>query len=401
MRKLLMLGGSDVQLPAIHRAKALGFHVITCGNKPTDAGHAFADEYHDVSTVDKERVLALANDLRIDGISAYGSDPAAITAAYVAERLGLPGSGHEAVIRLQDKVLFREDQHALGIPAPGAAEALSAEQVLGLVKDWPSGGILKPVDTSGSKGVFRMDARTPLGVVQEMFEEALGFSRSKKLVIEEFLVRSHPQMTGDVLIDEGRIKFFCFGDVHFNTAINGLVPRSVSYPTVVPMELQERAVSDAQRLIDHLGVRVGVFNIDIMVDDRGRSVMIDIGARNGGNLVSELMFRRTGVDLAEVCIRQSMGLPIDLGGRHAPAGYFAHMVVHSSVDGTLRAIRLSPELKGHVFHEGIIAGPGDRVRRFTNSANRLGLLLTTFPDHQTMLRVIAEADHHIEVEVTA
>ena len=396
-----MLGGSDVQLPAIHRAKALGLHVITCGNKPTDAGHAFADEYHDVSTVDKDRVLALATELAIDGVSAYGSDPAAVTAAYVAERLDLPGSGHEAVVRLQDKVLFREDQHALGIPAPGAAEALSAEQVLGSVKSWPNGGILKPVDTSGSKGVFRIDARTPLGIVQGMFEEAMGFSRSKKLVIEEFLVRSHPQMTGDVLIDDGRIKFFCFGDVHFNTAINGLVPRSVSYPTVVPMEHQERAVADAQRLMDHLGVRCGVFNIDIMVDEQGRSVMIDIGARNGGNMVSELMFRRTGVDLADVCVRQSMGMPIDLNGQHAPSGHFAHMVVHARVDGALKGIRLSPELKGYLFHEGILAVPGDAVRRFTNSANRLGLLLASFPDHATMLSVIADVDRHIVVEVTA
>ncbi|MBK8614360.1 MAG: DegT/DnrJ/EryC1/StrS family aminotransferase [Flavobacteriales bacterium] len=90
-RKLLMLGGADIQVTAIQRARELGYHAITCDYLPGNPGHRWADEYHEVSTTDLEGVLAIARRCGIHGISAYASDPAAVTAAYVCQQLGLPG----------------------------------------------------------------------------------------------------------------------------------------------------------------------------------------------------------------------------------------------------------------------------------------------------------------------
>ena len=108
MKKILMLGGSLYQTYAIKEAKRLGYYVITCDYLPENPGHQFADEYHNVSTTDKEAVLALAKELHIDGVVAYASDPAAPTAAYVAEKLGLPTSPYKSVEILSNKDLFRE-----------------------------------------------------------------------------------------------------------------------------------------------------------------------------------------------------------------------------------------------------------------------------------------------------
>ena len=49
--------------------------------------HKYADEYHNVSVIDKEAVLNLAKELKIDGVTAFVNDIAATTAAYVAEKL--------------------------------------------------------------------------------------------------------------------------------------------------------------------------------------------------------------------------------------------------------------------------------------------------------------------------
>ena len=92
MKRLLMLGGSLYQTYAIKEAKRLGYYVITCDYLPSNPGHKYADEYHNVSTTDKEAVLTLAKELKVDGVVAYASDPAAPTAAYVCEQLGLPTS---------------------------------------------------------------------------------------------------------------------------------------------------------------------------------------------------------------------------------------------------------------------------------------------------------------------
>ena len=117
-KKILLLGGSMQQIPSIKKAKELGLYTITCDYLPENPGHKFADEYYNVSTTDKEAVLQLAQKLQIDGIVAYASDPAAPTAAYVAEKMGLPGNPYESVKILTEKDLFRDflQKHGLNCP---------------------------------------------------------------------------------------------------------------------------------------------------------------------------------------------------------------------------------------------------------------------------------------------
>ena len=103
-----MLGGSLYQTYAIKKAKKMGYYVISCDYLPSNPGHKYSDEYYNVSTTDKEAVLKLAKDLQVDGVVAYASDPAAPTAAYVCEQLGLPTSPFKSVEILSNKDLFRQ-----------------------------------------------------------------------------------------------------------------------------------------------------------------------------------------------------------------------------------------------------------------------------------------------------
>ena len=107
MKKILLLGGANTQIPSILTAKKMGYYTITCDYLPDNPGHKFADEYHNVSTTDKEAVLALAKELQIDGILAYATDVAAATAAYVSEAMGFPTSPYKSVDILTNKDKFR------------------------------------------------------------------------------------------------------------------------------------------------------------------------------------------------------------------------------------------------------------------------------------------------------
>ena len=120
MKKILMLGGSMQQIPAIKQAKEKGYYTITCDYLPDNPGHKYADEFHNVSTTDKEAVLELARKLEIDGIVAYASDPAAPTAAYVAGEMGLPGNPYQSVEILTQKDLFRDFLQKNGFNTPKA-----------------------------------------------------------------------------------------------------------------------------------------------------------------------------------------------------------------------------------------------------------------------------------------
>ena len=107
-KKILLLGGLRYLLPVIKAAHDLGYYVITCDYLPDNIAHKYADEYHNVSIIDKEAVLALARELQIDGIMSFAVDPGVVTAAYVQEQMGLPACGpYESVCILQNKDRFR------------------------------------------------------------------------------------------------------------------------------------------------------------------------------------------------------------------------------------------------------------------------------------------------------
>ena len=109
MKKLMLLGGSRYALPVIETAHKLGLYVITCDYLPDNIAHKYSDQYCNVSIIDKDAVLKVAQELQIDGIMSFACDPGVVTAAFVAEKMGLPSCGsYEAVSILQNKARFRQ-----------------------------------------------------------------------------------------------------------------------------------------------------------------------------------------------------------------------------------------------------------------------------------------------------
>src|SRR5574344_1315372 len=93
MKKLILLGGIRYLLPVIKEAHKLGIHVITADFLPNNIAHKFSDEYVNVSIIDKDAVLKVAKEKKIDGIMSFACDPGVVTASYVAEQMGLPFQG--------------------------------------------------------------------------------------------------------------------------------------------------------------------------------------------------------------------------------------------------------------------------------------------------------------------
>ena len=152
----MLLGGNFYQMTATKAAKKLGCHVISVDYLPDNPAHKYADEYHNVSTIDKEAVLDLAKKLRIDGIWSYASDVSAPTAAYVAEKMGLPTNPYNSVNILTHKDVMRDflSKHNFNVPqGKGFNDYAEAYEYY---KSLDSIVMVKPVDSSGSKGVIKV-----------------------------------------------------------------------------------------------------------------------------------------------------------------------------------------------------------------------------------------------------
>ena len=162
-KKLMLLGGLRYLLPVIEEAHKLGVYVITADYLPDNIAHKYSDEYCNVSIIDKEAVLKAAKKLKIDGILSHAVDPGVVSAAYVAEKMGLPFQcSYEAACILQDKSRFRQFLRDNGFNCPNAKGYTNVEDALQDVDyfNWPV--IVKPVDSAGSKGVTKVEKKEDL-----------------------------------------------------------------------------------------------------------------------------------------------------------------------------------------------------------------------------------------------
>ena len=299
MRTLLLLGGSAQQIIAIETAIRMGLRTVLCDYLPDNPGQYHADKFYQVSTTDKEAILKVAVDEKIDGILAYASDPAAPTAAYVAEKLGLPGSPYESVEILCNKDRFRQFLKENGFCTPEASGYSTIDEALDALRSnrFSFPVIVKPVDSSGSKGVSRID---DVSGAESKLQYAMSFSRSQRIIIEEYVEKYGYQIAGDGLSIDGNLVFRYFANDHFDPkCVNPFVPISASFPYNMPEEVQDKVHNEIQRLLSLLQMGTTTYNFDLRIDKDYNVYLMEVAPRDGGNYIPDIIKYATGVDLVE------------------------------------------------------------------------------------------------------
>ncbi|MBQ0746658.1 MAG: ATP-grasp domain-containing protein [Marinobacter sp.] len=396
MKKILFLGGAPTQIPPIKYALEQGHHVITLDYLPDNPGHKLAHKYYNVSTTDIDAVIEVARAEGIDGIVAYASDPAAPTAAYVAEKMGLPGNPYASVEILARKDLFRDflAKHDFNVPRSNAfyneGEAKQWLDEIGVP------AFVKPVDSSGSKGVTHLQTKENF---HEAFEHALKYSREKKVVIEEKIVRQGYQVAGDGFVLDGELVFRCWADEHFDKLCNGLVPIGQTFPTSHNKELLDEAHSESQRLLSLLGMKTGALNFDFVFSEDGKFYFLELGPRNGGCLIPEVIRYATGVDLIKYTVDAALGLPCDDLVMRPAEGFWSSYMVHAIEKGLFKELWLSARAKDYIVEQGVQVRPGDPVDVFSGSHDTLGTMILKYPSLQEMIDMVDNMERDISVTI--
>jgi biotin carboxylase len=394
-KKLLLLGGTDNQVPVIKTAQSMGCYVITCDYLPSNPGHQISDEYHNVSTTDKEGVLELAKRLNVDGIFAYASDPAAPTAAYVCEKLGLPTNPYHAVELLTRKDLFRKFMVENGFMVPRAESFTSYQSAYSFHESLNKRALVKPVDSSGSKGVFIIE---PQEDFKAKFDIAMTFTRVGRVIVEEFIYKSGRQVGGDGFLVDGRLVFRCFGDSYFSKT-NPLLPCALSFPTLRNADQVEKIHRYLENILRAAGMKMGGLNFDLVLDENENIHVIEIGARNGGNMLPDIIEKCTGVDLKVYSIKAALGEDCsDLILGHEEK-YFSNYVIHANSSGILKGIHKSSELEKLVIMEQKNYIIGGRVEKFIHSGYRLSTMIMKYSSKEEMQETLANMDQHITVDI--
>lgn len=381
-KKVLFLGAAHTQLPPIKYSIMMGYQVFTCDNRPQNPGHSMADASFNVSTTDIEGVLDLAKRLQVDGVVAYASDPAALTSAEVCSRLGLPGQNVESVRIMTDKTLWRDFLQKAGFNVPKSFKVHQAQQVLEIIRDQKSQMLLKPVDSSGSKGITKLSANTNESEVENALLHAFSKSRKNYLILEELIERDGPQVAGDGFVVDGELVHVCWGDENFDDELNGLVPVGQTFPTTQPTHRVDYARKEFNRLVRILNLRTGPLNFDFIFNKVGELFVLELGPRNGGCRIPEIAKLATGVDMISATVEQSLGKPISIPRSSPIVGNWATFMFHARKNGIFGGLQLSKELEAQLVDVDLWISEGTKIKEYGGSDDAVGSALLRLSDGQ-------------------
>lgn len=396
MKKIMILGGSRYALPVIKAAHDLGLYVITADYLPDNIAHRYSDEYCNVSIVDQKATLYVAQSKNIDGIISFACDPGVITAAYVAEKIGLPSVGsYDAVSLLQNKGRFRKflsDNHFNVPTAKGYScieEALEEKELY----HWPV--IVKPTDSAGSKGVSRVDDPYKL---KEAIEYAISFSRGKEYIIEDYIAQHGFSSDTDSFSVNGKLKFVSFNCQHFDiNAENPYTPAAYSWPSSMTQEHQNELKNEIQRLISLLNLGTSIYNIETREGIDGKAYIMECSPRGGGNRLAECLEYATGVKLVENAVRAAVDLPIIGIAQHPYDGWWAEIILHSTTPGIFHSLWIDSAIMDCVYEQDIWIEEGTLVGGFKAANEAIGTLVLKFQTEEQLKEVMEEPSRYVKI----
>jgi biotin carboxylase len=395
MKKLMILGGSAFIIPVIEKAHELGCYVITCDYLPDNIAHNYSDEYCNVSVIDKEAVLEAAQKHEIDGIISFACDPGVASAAYTAEKMGLPFQGpYESVRILQDKGLFRKFLEENGFNSPHSKAYTDKKAPFNDIDyfDWPV--IVKPVDSAGSKGVTRVDSPDELS---EAIEIALDAGHNGEFIIEDFITFKGFHTDGDFFTVDGKVVFGQFADQLFDKdAVNPYTPAMLIWPCTMDPSDNKTLHDDIQRLMYALNMKTGIYNVEVCVGANGKPYIMEVSPRGGGCRIAEIQHMAYGenADLIENEIRKAVGLPLTKIEEGECDGHWVQFDIHSHTehDRILRSLTIDPTIeKKYVRYSMITAKPGDVVKPFTGANMTLGDVFMRFDTREELDEVMSRS----------
>lgn len=359
-QRLLILNGSLSELPLILTAKKLGFYVVTSGNAPDLIGHAYADEYISADYSDKDAILNIVKENRINRIVSCANDFGVLTACYVAEQMGWPGhDSFENALTLHHKDLFKNFILDLGIRCPVSAVLSGKDEARRYVETAEYPIIVKAIDLTGGKGIKRANN------IEEAFDaidNAFERSRSESIVIEPYI--EGVQQSIDTFVRNGKVIASVSNDCYM--PINPYLIQSETLPARGIEKIQDELHFFIEQICAALQLVDGMFTLQYIVKD-GEPYVIEMMRRCLGNQFLTVAGKVTGFPWEEALIRAETGMPIDEIVIDSPTASFAgHHGIMGERNGKIRGYHIDKVLQSHVFKTIEMIKPGDSINDYMN-----------------------------------
>lgn len=307
MKKILIIGAGFLQDFVIQKAKQMGYETLTVDANPDAIGFAHADKHKVINIVDEEACFKYAQKEQIDGVLTAATDYGVLTAAYISEKMNLPGIPYNVAQLIKNKYCVRKCLYDNNVDDTEQSYEIDSQtniEKIQLKLTYPV--IVKPCDGSGSRGTSRVDSSENL---KDACIYAMNESITNRAEIEPFI-------TGK---EYGVETLVCNEEIHVLAIMKKWMTNPPYYselghgiPSGLSEEIEKKVVNCVEQAIKALGITFGSVNMDIIITEQEKIHIVDIGARMGGNMIGPCIIPYgTGIDYMENMIRNAVGDELD------------------------------------------------------------------------------------------
>lgn len=311
MKKLLVIGAGFLQDFVIQKAVSMGYETSTVDADPDAIGFQHAHKHAVVNIVDEKACLEYARAEQIDGVVTAATDFGVLSAAYVAQEMGLPGLKYEVAQLIKNKYRVRKCLYEAHVDDTEQAYEVDADtDIDALAQRLTYPVMVKPCDGSGSRGASRVDKSEELPIACIY---AMNGSITHRAEIETFIIGQ--EYGAESIVIDGQI--YVLGIMKkWMTKPPFYAELGHAMPSGLPESVEKKARECVKNAISALGINFGSVNMDMLIIPDGKVYIIDIGARMGGNMISPCVIPYgTGVDYVGAMIQNAVGDPVDLSMR--------------------------------------------------------------------------------------
>ncbi|WP_394895926.1 ATP-grasp domain-containing protein [Clostridium paraputrificum] len=368
MKKILIIGAGFLQAFIIKKAKEMGYYTIAIDRNSNSIGFKYANEYKVIDIIDKESCLNYANIKEVDGVITAATDYGVLSAAYVAEKLKLPGIRYNVAEVIKNKYKVRKILSQNSVDDINQYFEVSSKSEIDKILDkivFPV--MVKPCDGSGSKGAQKVNSKSdfPSACYNAIQNSLIG-----KALIEDFIDGK----------EYGVESFVENGQVH----VLGIMEKYMTNPPEYAElghsigkknKCDEKIRQTVCKAIKSLGINFGPVNMDILLTEDEKICIVDVGARMGGNLIgSHIIPLGTGVEYMENILRLAVGDEVDLRSKNKKNNVVTRLLAlkPGKIELLPNIGDIEKECEVKVYHHLSV---GNTIRKYRNNLDGMGYIV--------------------------
>ena len=305
MKKIVIIGANNFQMPLIKKAKELGYEAHVFAWKEGAIGAEFADFFYPISIIEKDLILEECKKIKPDAVISVASDLATLTVNYLADKLGLTGNSLECTQISTNKYKMRQAFQDNKVSVPKFIETSKFDtNTLEQISKMNLPIIVKPTDRSGSRSITKIESLDS-EELKKAIEEAISVSFEKKAIIEEYI--EGEEFSAESISYRGKHTLLTVTRKQ-TTGAPHFIETGHTQPAGLDSEMLEKIKKEVFAGLNSLQITNGASHAEFKITPDGKVKIIEIGARMGGDCIgSDLVKISTGYDFLKMVIDVALG----------------------------------------------------------------------------------------------